>query len=154
MKMEQLLSILEQEETFLLQIGALLTECEHLFSRGDASTSENLLVRLEDSIEEFLRLEESRVEVFERIKRELNLSDSTTFFDFCKQDSTLMERLFRIVDHLKDISHQVERLRGLFEFHQAYLDFLNKLLNPPSLSTYDSKARIGSQRSGGFKAEG
>ncbi|HBT39693.1 MAG: Uncharacterized protein XD58_1530 [Thermotoga sp. 50_1627] len=151
--MERLLSILEKEERVLLQIEDELARCERFLLKKDVSLIEEGLVRLEDLLEEFSRLENNRMDLFEALKRELGVSETTSFFDFCKQDSTLMERLFRLVDHLKDLSHRIERIRSLSEFHQAYFDFLKKLLNPPSLSTYDSKARLGSEERRSFKAE-
>ncbi|AJC74850.1 hypothetical protein AJ81_07870 [Pseudothermotoga hypogea DSM 11164 = NBRC 106472] len=152
--MERLLSILEKEERVLLQIEDELARCEHFLLKKDVSLVEKGLVRLEDLLEEFSRLENSRRDFFEAMKRELGLGESASFFDFCKQDSALMERLFKLVDRLKDLSHRIERIRSLSEFHQAYFDFLKKLLNPPSLPTYDSKARLGSQEGRNFKAEG
>jgi|GEM_PF-1243201 hypothetical protein len=152
--MEELFSILEKEESVLLQIENELAQCEHFLMKKDVSLVEDGLVRLEDLLEEFSRLGQTRMDLFEQLKCQLSLSESTSFFDFCKQDSTLMEKLFRLVDRLKDLSHRIERIRSLSEFHQAYFDFLKKLFNPPSLSTYDSKARLGSQEGRSFKAEG
>lgn len=151
--MEELLSILEKEESFLLQIDQQLQRCESALSSKNVPHLEKTLLKLEDLLAEFSQLDEDRKNVFEEVKRTSGLSGSVNFFDFCKQHPLLMEKLFRIVDLLKDLSHRVERLRSLNEFHRAYFDFLTKLLNPPSLSTYDAKARLERNPRSGFKAE-
>lgn len=152
--MEQLLSILEEEDSFLLEIDRQLGLCEASFLNRDTSQIEEVLVRLEDLLEQFYRLEEERRNLFEKVKREKGLNESLSFFDFCQQDPSLMQALFRVVDRLKDLSHRIDRLRSLSEFHQAYFDFLRKLLSPSSFPTYDSKARLGTQQQRSFKAEG
>lgn len=151
--MEELLSILEKEESLLLQIDQQLQRCESALSGKNVPHLEETLLKLEDLLAEFSQLDEDRKNFFEEVKRNSGLSESINFFDFCKQHPLLMEKLFKIVDLLKDLSHRVERLRSLNEFHRAYFDFLMKLLNPLSFSTYDAKARLERNPRSGFKAE-
>ncbi|KAF2957660.1 hypothetical protein AS159_08345 [Thermotoga sp. Ku-13t] len=152
--MEQLLSILEEEDSFLLEIDRQLGLCEASFLSKDTSQIEEAIVRLEDLLEKFYRLEEERRNLFEKVKREKRLDENLSFFDFCKQDPSLMQALFKVVDRLKDLSHRIDRLHNLSEFHQAYFDFLRKLLSPSFFPIYDSKARLGTQQQRSFKAEG
>lgn len=152
--MEQFLSILEEEESFLLEIDCQLGLCETSFLSKDTSQIEEVTVRLEDLLEKFYRLEEKRQNLFEKVKREKGLDENLSFFDFCKHDPSLMQALFKVIDRLKDLSHRIDRLRNLSEFHQAYFDFLRKLLSPSSFLTYDSKARLGAQQQRSFKAQG
>ncbi|MCS7174469.1 flagellar export chaperone FlgN [Pseudothermotoga sp.] len=152
--MDELFSILDEEESFLLQIDQQLQRCELSLSSKNTSHLEETLFQLENLLTEFSQLDEKRRDVFEEVKRKFGLSDTINFFDFCKQHPLLMERLFKIVDLLKNLSHKVERLRSLSEFHQAYFDFIVKLLNPPSFSIYNAKARLETNPRRGFKAEG
>ncbi len=152
--MDELINILSEEETLLLQINDILRQHEEALLSKNLDGISTTVYELERLLTSFEKTEDRRRLCFLRMKSELGLSEDLSFYEFARSsEGNLVEKLFKVTEQLNQMALEVEKLKELSQFQLRYIDVMMKILNPQDSPTYDEKASIRRDSSHRFEVQ-